>query len=164
MSQPQITITGRLVADPELRFTRSQKPVAQFRLAHNQGHFDKSTNQWVDENSLFININAWGGLGENVAEELSKGDLAIVQGRVKQRDFQTKQGENRSVLEITADEVGHLITRAKNNGGQNQGGQGGRNNSAQNQGGGQAGDPWAGANSAPTGGFTGATQNDQPPF
>lgn len=164
MSQPQITITGRLVADPELRFTRNSQAVAQFRIAHNQSRFDKAQNEWVDEGALFININAWGGLGENVAEELSKGDLAIVQGRVKQRDFQTKQGENRSVLEITADEVGRLITRAKNNGGQNQGGQGGWNNSVQNQGGGQAGDPWAGANSAPTGGFGGATQNDQPPF
>ncbi len=151
MSQPQITITGRLVADPELRFTRNSQAVAQFRIAHNQSRFDKAQNEWVDEGALFININAWGGLGENVAEELSKGDLAIVQGRVKQRDFQTKQGENRSVLEITADEVGHLITRAKNNGGQNQGG-------------GQAGDPWQGANNAPTGGFGGATQNDQPPF
>lgn len=164
MSQPQITITGRLVADPELRFTRNSQAVAQFRIAHNQSRFDKAQNEWVDEGALFININAWGGLGENVAEELSKGDLAIVQGRVKQRDFQTKQGENRSVLEITADEVGRLITRAKNNGGQNQGGQGGWNNSAQNQGGGQAGDPWQGANNAPTGGFGGATQNDQPPF
>lgn len=162
MSQPQITITGRLVADPELRFTRSQKPVAQFRLAHNQSRFDKAQNEWVDEGALFININAWGGLGENVAEELSKGDLVIVQGRVKQRDFQTKQGENRSVLEITADEVGRLITRAKNN---NSGGQGGGWNNTQPQGGGQPGsDPWAGANSAPTGGFAGATQNDQPPF
>lgn len=151
MSQPQITITGRLVADPELRFTRNSQAVAQFRIAHNQSRFDKTQNEWVDEGALFININAWGGLGENVAEELSKGDLAIVQGRVKQRDFQTKQGENRSVLEITADEVGRLITRAKNNGGQNQGG-------------GQTGDPWQGANNAPTGGFGGATQNDQPPF
>lgn len=161
MSQPQITITGRLVADPELRFTRNSQAVAQFRIAHNQGRFDKAQNEWVDEGALFININAWGGLGENVAEELSKGDLAIVQGRVKQRDFQTKQGENRSVLEVTADEVGRLITRSKNN---NSGGQGGGWNNTQPQGGGQAGYPWQGANNAPTGGFGGATQNDQPPF
>ena len=101
-----ITVTGNLVADPELRFTPSGAPVANFRVASTPRRFDAQSQQWVDGEAMFLTCNVWRNAAENVAESLQKGMRIIVNGRLKQRSFQTREGENRTVFEIDVDEVG----------------------------------------------------------
>lgn len=185
-----ITVVGNLVADPELRFTPSGAAVANFRIASTPRTFDRQSNQWVDGEALFLACNVWRQAAENVAETLTKGMRVIVQGRLKQRSYETREGEKRTVFELEVDEVGPSlkyataqVTRSSNGGGGNFGGNSGFGGQQQapaqpqaqapaqqrNQGGfGQNqynqpvpdNDPW---NSAPpAGGFGGA--DDEPPF
>src|SRR5690242_6801509 len=122
-----ITLVGNLVDDPELRFTPSGQAVAKFRIASTPRYLDKATNEWKDGESLFLTCNVWRQAAENVAESLQRGMRVIVQGRLKQRTYETKEGEKRTVFEVEADEVGPSLRNAsaKINKGQRSGGSGG---------------------------------------
>lgn len=156
-----ITVVGNLVADPELRFTPSGAAVANFRIASTPRTFNRTTNQWEDGEGLFLTCNVWREAAENVAESLTKGMRVIVQGRLRQRSYETREGEKRTIFEVEVDEVGPSlkyakaeVTRIPRSGGQ--GGQGGGFGGNQGGGfGGQGGNQ--GAN--PGGGQGGFGQN-----
>lgn len=107
-----ITIVGNLVGDPELRFTPSGQAVATFRIASTPRFLDKGTNEWKDGEGLFLSVNVWRQMAENCAESLTKGSRVIVQGRLKQRSYETREGEKRTVYEIEADDVGPSLRNA----------------------------------------------------
>jgi len=170
----QITIAGNLVDDPELRFTPSGQPVAKFRVASTPRFRDNTTGEWKDGDSLFLTCNVWRQAAENVAESLTRGTRVIVSGRLRQRSYETKEGEKRTVYEVEVDEVGPSLRNAtaKVNRTTRQGGGGGGG-----FGGSPADDPWASASPAPplsgssppppppSGGFgKGGDFSDQPPF
>ncbi len=148
----QITIVGNLVDDPELRFTPTGQAVARFRIASTPRFLDRQTNEWKDGEGLFLTCNVWRQAAENVAESLQRGMRVIVQGRLRQRSYETKEGEKRTVYEVEVDEVGPSLRNAtaKVNKTSRQGGGGGGG-----FGGGPANDPWATAAPAPQGGFGG---------
>ncbi|MBT2882687.1 single-stranded DNA-binding protein [Streptomyces sp. McG5] len=171
-----ITVVGNLVDDPELRFTPSGAAVAKFRVASTPRTFDRQTNEWKDGESLFLTCSVWRQAAENVAESLQRGMRVIVQGRLKQRSYEDREGIKRTVYELDVDEVGASLRNAtakvtKTTG---RGGPGG----GQQQGGGgaPADDPWA--TSAPSGGGQqqgggggwggssggGGGYSDEPPF
>jgi single-strand DNA-binding protein len=160
----QITIAGNLVDDPELRFTPAGQPVARFRVASTPRFLDKSTNEWRDGDSLFLTCNVWRQAAENVAESLTRGMRVIVSGRLRQRSYETKEGEKRTVYEVEVDEVGPSlrnasakVNRAARNGASaGPGGAGGRPSGGQGNAGGADTDPWA---SDGPGSYT-----DEPPF
>ena len=142
----QITIIGNLVADPELRFTPAGQPVATFRVASTPRVRDAASGEWRDGDSLFLTCNVWRQAAENVAESLQRGMRVIVSGRLRQRNYETKEGEKRTVYEVEVDDVGPSlrnasakVTRANSSsggfsgqgggGGQGGGNQGGQNSS-----------------------------------
>ena len=156
-----ITVVGNLVDDPELRFTPSGAPVANFRIASTPRTFDRQTNEWKDGDALFLSCSIWRQAAENVAESLQKGMRVVVQGRLKQRQYETREGEKRTVVELEVEEIGPSlkyatakVTRASRQGGGGFGGgapQGGGYGAPQGGGGfggGQQDDPW-GAPAAP---------------
>ncbi|MGW0367209.1 single-stranded DNA-binding protein [Streptomyces sp. NPDC002990] len=154
-----ITVVGNLVDDPELRFTPSGAAVAKFRVASTPRTFDKQTNEWKDGESLFLTCSVWRQAAENVAESLQRGMRVIVQGRLKQRSYEDREGVKRTVYELDVEEVGPSLKNAtakvaKTTG---RGGQGGYGGGGQQQGG---GGNWGGAPSggAPQGG--GAPSDD----
>jgi single-strand DNA-binding protein len=166
-----ITVVGNLVADPELRFTPSGQPVATFRVASTPRVMDRQTNEWKDGDSLFLTCNVWRQAAENVAESLQRGMRVIVTGRLKQRNYETKEGEKRTVYEIEVDDVGPSLRNASakvnrvsrgggeggfsgggNRGGSSGGGYGGQSSSS--GGGSKTEDPWA----------SDAGYSDEPPF
>ena len=165
-----ITIVGNLVDDPELRFTPSGAAVAKFRIASTPRFMDKQTNEWKDGESLFLSCNVWRQAAENVAESLQRGMRVIVQGRLKQRSYETKEGEKRTVYEIEVDEVGPSLrsATAKVNKTQRGGGGGGFGSPAPDN------DPWASASPAAAPAAAGAgggggwnnpgAASDEPPF
>jgi single-strand DNA-binding protein len=165
-----ITLVGNLVDDPELRFTPSGAAVAKFRIASTPRFLDKQTNEWKDGESLFLTVNVWRQAAENVAESLQRGMRVIVQGRLKQRSYETKEGEKRTVYEVEADEVGPSLRNAsakvtKTQRGGGGGGFGASGGSAVEH------DPWAAAAPASTGGGGGGGGGwnapgtaDEPPF
>jgi len=166
-----ITVVGNLTADPELRFTPSGAAVANFTVASTPRTFDKNSNEWKDGEALFLRCSVWRQAAENVAESLHRGTAVIVQGRLKQRSYETKEGEKRTVYELDVDEVGPSlrwatakVTKASRGGGGGFGG-GGSSFGGGGGGGGSASssdDPWA---TAPAGG--GASSggwSDEPPF
>src|ERR1700745_2569936 len=108
----QITIAGNLVNDPELRFTNSGQPVAQFRVASTPRIRDNTTGEWKDGDSLFLTCNVWRQMAENVAETLQRGMRVIVSGRLRQRSYETQQGEKRTVYEVEVDDIGPSLLRA----------------------------------------------------
>ena len=158
-----ITVVGNLTADPELRFTPSGAAVANFTVASTPRTFDKQSNEWKDGEALFLNCSVWRQAAENAAESLQRGMRVIVQGRLKARSYETREGEKRTVFEIDVDEVGPSLkyATAKVTKTTRQGGQGGGGYS----GGGD--DPWAtgggqgGGQSAPQGGGWGGQQGGQ---
>jgi single-strand DNA-binding protein len=137
-----ITVVGNLVDDPELRFTPSGAAVANFRIASTPRTFDKQSNEWKDGDALFLSCAVWRQAAENVAESLQKGMRVVVQGRLKQRSYETREGEKRTVVELDVEEVGPSLkyATAKVARVQRSGGGGGYNSS---QGGGGGDDPWA---------------------
>jgi single-strand DNA-binding protein len=162
-----ITIVGNLVDDPELRFTPSGAAVAKFRIASTPRFLDKQTNEWKDGESLFLTCNVWRQAAENVAESLQRGMRVIVQGRLKQRSYETKEGEKRTVYEIEADEVGPSLRNATAKVAKTTRGGGGGGFGA----GTPDNDPWASASPAPAGGGGGGGggwnapgTSDEPPF
>jgi single-strand DNA-binding protein len=108
----QITIAGNLVDDPELRFTPAGQPVAKFRVASTPRYLDKTTNEWKDGDSLFLTCNVWRQAAENAAETLRRGMRVIVSGRLRQRSYETKEGEKRTVYEVEVDDVGPSLRNA----------------------------------------------------
>jgi single-strand DNA-binding protein len=163
-----ITIAGNLVDDPELRFTPAGQPVAKFRIASTPRYLDKNTNEWKDGDSLFLTCNVWRQAAENVAESLTRGMRVIVSGRLRQRSYETKEGEKRTVYEVEVDDVGPSLRNASakvnkvarssgNGGGQGaQGGSGGGRAAGGQGGSGQDTDPWASD--------SGGNFSDDPPF
>jgi single-strand DNA-binding protein len=166
-----ITVVGNLTADPELRFTPSGAPVANFTVASTPRTFDKNSNEWKDGDALFLNCAVWRQAAENVAESLTKGMRVIVQGRLRQRSYETREGEKRTVVELEVEEIGPAlkyatakVTRSSSSGGgggsySSSGASGGggsswsNNNSGAQQSDRTAGaDPWASA------------QSEEPPF
>jgi single-strand DNA-binding protein len=170
-----ITVVGNLVADPELRFTPAGQPVATFRVASTPRMRDAASGEWKDGDSLFLTCNVWRQAAENVAESLQRGMRVIVTGRLKQRNYETKEGEKRTVYEIEVDDVGPSLRNASakvnrvsrgggeggfsgggnrgGNSGGGYGGQGGQNSSS--GGSGKTEDPWASSD---------AGYSDEPPF
>jgi len=157
-----ITVVGNLTDDPELRFTSSGAAVANFTVASTPRFFDKQTNDWKDGDALFLRCSIWRQAAENVAESLHKGTRVIVQGRLKQRSYETREGEKRTVYELDVDEVGPALRYAttkvskvtRSGGGGGFGGSGGGQGGQSTQSAAPADDPWA---SAPA-------TNDEPPF
>lgn len=153
-----ITICGNLVDDPELRFVASGAAVAKFRVASTPRTFDKQSNEWKDGESLFLTCSVWRQAAENVAESLQRGMRVIVQGRLKQRSYEDREGVKRTVYELDVDEVGPSLLRATAKVTKTSGQQGGNTQRGGQQ---QGADPWA--TSAPAGG-QGGGYSDEPPF
>jgi single-strand DNA-binding protein len=182
----QITIAGNLVDDPELRYTPTGQAVAKFRVASTPRFRDQQSGEWKDGDSLFLTCNVWRQAAENVAESLQRGMRVIVSGRLRQRSYETREGEKRTVYEVEVDDVGPSLRNASakvtksnrsgggggggggfgsgggggggggNPGGGGQGGSGGYGGSS---GGRASEDPWA----SDAGGF-GEGSSDEPPF
>jgi single-strand DNA-binding protein len=181
-----ITLVGNLTADPELRFTPSGAAVANFTVASTPRTFDRQTNEWRDGDAMFINCAVWRQAAENVAESLQKGMRVIVQGRLKSRSYETREGERRTVFEIDVDEIGPALKYAtakvsRNSGGSQGGGgqsSGGGQGSRPSSGGNFGEDPWATGNSGGNQGasqgagnrsqgadpWAAASQSEEPPF
>ena len=180
----QITIAGNLVSDPELRYTPTGQAVATFRVASTPRFMDRNTNEWKDGESLFLSCNVWRQAAENVAESLQRGMRVIVNGRLRQRQYETREGEKRTVYEVEVDDVGPSlrnasakVTKSNRSGGGGgggfgggggagfgggQGGSGGGSGGSGGYGGSSGGrpdDPWA----SDAGGF-GEGSSDEPPF
>ncbi|NED98666.1 single-stranded DNA-binding protein [Phytoactinopolyspora halotolerans] len=153
-----ITIVGNLTDDPELRFTPSGAAVANFTIASTPRTFNRQTNTWEDGEALFMRCSAWRQAAENIAESLQRGMRVVAQGRLRQRSFETQDGQKRTVVEMEVDEIGPSLrfATAKVTRTQRQGGGGGFGGGAPQQGGGS--DPWA--TSAPAGAPTGPAPND----
>lgn len=155
-----ITIIGNLTADPELRFTASGTPVADFTVARTPRIFDRNTNEWKDGPALFLRCNIWREAAENVAETLTRGARVIVHGRLKQRSFETREGEKRTVIELDVDEVGPSLRYATAKVFKNQRGAAASAPVASD-------DPWQSRPAAPSPAFAGVgagAQDDEPPF
>jgi single-strand DNA-binding protein len=180
-----ITVVGNLTDDPELRFTPSGAAVAKFRVASTPRTLDRASGEWKDGEPLFLSCNVWRQAAENVAESLQRGARVIVSGRLRQRSYETREGEKRTVIELEVDEIGPSLRYATakvqkmsrssggggfgasggGDGGQRDGGQ--RSSSSSGGGGGGGGtyadDPWASATPA-AGGGSGSSFDDEPPF
>ncbi|OBB96638.1 single-stranded DNA-binding protein [Mycobacterium sp. 852002-40037_SCH5390672] len=169
-----ITVVGNLTADPELRFTPSGAAVANFTVASTPRIYDRQSGEWKDGEALFLRCNIWREAAENVAESLTRGSRVIVTGRLKQRSFETREGEKRTVFEVEVDEIGPSLryaTAKVNKASRSSGGGGGGFGGGGGGGGGSrqqaapassapADDPWG---SAPaSGSFAGG--DDEPPF
>ncbi|KRE68530.1 single-stranded DNA-binding protein [Arthrobacter sp. Soil736] len=185
-----ITVIGNLTNDPELRFTPSGSAVANFTIASTPRTFDRQSNEWKDGETLFLRASVWREAAENVAESLTKGMRVIVNGRLKSRSYETKEGEKRTVIELEVDEIGPSLryANAKVNRTQRSGAQGGQGgfgggNSGGGFGGGQGGnqggntggtwggnqpaaqeDPWATPGVSNAGGGWGNGPDSEPPF
>ena len=109
---PIITVVGNLTADPELRFTPSGAAVANFTVASTPRIFDRQSNEWKDGDALFMRCSIWREAAENVAESLTRGSRVVVQGRLKQRSYETREGEKRTVVELEVDEIGPSLRYA----------------------------------------------------
>jgi single-strand DNA-binding protein len=156
-----ITVVGNLVADPELRFTPSGQPVATFRVASTPRIRDNATNEWKDGDSLFLSCNVWRQAAENVAESLQRGMRVIVNGRLRQRNYETKEGEKRTVYEVEVDDVGPSLRNAsaKVNRASRGGGEGGFGGG--NRGGGSGGS-YGGGQGSSGGGNSSTSRNEDP--
>ena len=162
-----ITMIGNLVDDPELRFTPSGAAVAKFRVASTPRYLDETTNEWKDGESLFLQCQIWRQAAENVAESLTKGMRVILSGRLKQRSYETKEGEKRTVFEVEVDEVGPSLRNAtaKVTRAQRAGGTGGGFSAPAATGGESFNDdPWAAATTTSAGGGWATTTSEEPPF
>ena len=161
-----ITVIGNLTDDPELRFTQNGAAVAKFRVASTPRFLDRQTNEWKDGEPLFLQCNIWRQAAENVAESLQRGARVIVTGRLRQRTYETREGEKRTVMELEVDEIGPSLRYAtakvqkmqRSSGGGGFGSGGGSGSSG--GGGGNFDDPWASA--SPAGGS--GSFDEEPPF
>src|SRR3977135_1403073 len=172
-----ITVIGNLTDDPELRFTPSGAAVAKFRVASTPRILDRTTNEWKDGEPLFLACNIWRQAAENVAESLQRGARVIVSGRLRQRSYETREGEKRTVMELEVDEIGPSLRYATakvqkmqrssgggGGGGYGSGGGGGNSGGGSGKtggGGGNFDDPWSSA--APASSSSG-NFDEEPPF
>lgn len=162
-----ITVVGNLTADPELRFTPSGAAVANFTVASTPRTFDRQSGEWKDGQALFLRCNLWRQPAENAAESLTRGARVVVQGRLRQRSYETQEGEKRTVVEMEVDEIGPSLRYATakvskvQRSGSGSGGYAGDQSPQGSSGGGSQGydDPWG---SAPPAGSE--SQDDEPPF
>ncbi|MGH3978106.1 MAG: single-stranded DNA-binding protein [Pseudonocardiaceae bacterium] len=161
-----ITVVGNLTADPELRFTPSGAAVANFTVASTPRMFDRQSGEWKDGDALFLRCNIWRQAAENAAESLTRGMRVVVQGRLRQRSFETREGEKRTVVEMEVDEVGPSLryaTAKVNKVSRGQGGSSGGYGAS----GSSSDDPWSQAppagNGAPAGSSSGG-YDEEPPF
>lgn len=178
--ETSITVVGNLVADPELRFTPAGAAVANFRIASTPRRFNRQTSQWEDGEAMYLTCNVWRQAAENVAESLSKGMRVIVQGRLRQRSYESREGERRSIFEVEVDEVGPSLSFAtaqvtqasrgggqggygNQGGGQSMGGQGQMNQGTMNQGQQQQPNHGGFGGGGNTGGFGGGNPQQQAP-
>ncbi len=155
-----ITVVGNLTNDPELRFTPSGAAVASFTIASNSRYLDKASNEWKESEPVYMRCSVWRQYAENVAESLTKGTRVIATGRLKQRSYETREGEKRTVMEMEVDDVGPALryATAKVNRVQREGGSfGGGGGNGAPEGGAPADDPWASGPSSGAG-------FDEPPF
>ncbi len=158
----QITVVGNLVSDPELRYTPTGVAVANFRIASTPRTFDRQANEWKDGDSLFLTCNVWRQAAENVAESLQRGMRVIVQGRLHQRSYETREGEKRTVFEVEVDDVGPSMRNASakvtksNRSGGGSGGFGGGGGTGGGGGGGTGGGGGFGGGSSSGGGQGGS--------
>jgi single-strand DNA-binding protein len=176
-----LTVIGNLTDDPELRFTPSGAAVAKFRVASTPRFMDKASGEWKDGDPLFLACTVWRQAAENVAESLQRGARVIVSGRLRQRSYETREGEKRTVYELEVDEIGPSLRYAtakvqkmsRSGGGGGGGGgfgaSGAGNSGGGNSGGGNFDDPWATASPAASGGGGnagggGGNFDDEPPF
>ncbi|MEU0489831.1 single-stranded DNA-binding protein [Nocardiopsis changdeensis] len=171
--ETQITLVGNLVDDPEMRFTASGAAVANFRVASTPRTFDRASGEWKDGESMFLTCTVWRQYAENVAESLQRGMRVIVQGRLKQRSYDTQQGEKRTVFEVDVDEVGPALRSATakvtktqrqggGGGGFGGGGGGGFGGGQPQQGGGGYGNQGGGFGGGQQGNRGGGPANDDP--
>jgi single-strand DNA-binding protein len=164
-----ITVVGNLVDDPELRFTPSGAAVANFRLASTPRTYDRQSGEWKDGETLWLGCSVWRQAAENVAESLTKGTRVLVQGRLKSRQYETREGEKRTVFEIDVDEIGPSLRNATakvnkttrsgagGGGGWSGGSDGGSSGGGSSfGGGGSSNDPWASAAPSSSGGSSGS--------
>ena len=158
-----ITVVGNLTADPELRYTQTGLAVANFTIASTPRTFDRAANDWKDGEALFLRASCWREFAEHVAGSLTKGSRVIATGRLKQRSYETKEGEKRTSIELEVDEIGPSlryataqVTRASSGGGST----GGRQQGA------VADEPWAASAPAESGDVwnTPGNYNDETPF
>jgi single-strand DNA-binding protein len=162
-----ITVIGNLTDDPELRFTPSGAAVAKFRVASTPRFLDRQTNEWKDGEPLFLSCNVWRQAAENVAESLQRGARVIVSGRLRQRSYETREGEKRTVMELEVDEIGPSLRYATAKVQKmSRSSQGGFGSGGGNSGGAAtpADDPWASAAPASSGGSGAAGFDEEPPF
>jgi single-strand DNA-binding protein len=164
-----ITVIGNLTDDPELRFTPSGAAVAKFRVASTPRTLDRASGEWKDGEPLFLSCNVWRQAAENVAESLQRGARVIVTGRLRQRSYETREGEKRTVIELEVDEIGPSLRYAtakvqkmsrSSGGGFGASGGGGQGGGGNNN---YADDPWASATPA-AGGRGSGSFDDEPPF
>jgi single-strand DNA-binding protein len=170
-----ITVVGNLTADPELRYTQNGLAVANFTIASTPRTFDRQANEWKDGEALFLRASVWREFAEHVSQSLSKGSRVIAQGRLKQRSFETQQGEKRTVIELEVDEIGPSLRYATAQVTRTQGGGAGRSSGGQGGGFGQpqqvAEEPWGQpaqqaqpASGGDVWGAPGTSYNDETPF
>ena len=150
-----ITVVGNITADPELRFTPSGAAVANFTVASTPRTLDKQTNEWKDGEALFLRCSIWRQAAENVAESLTRGTRVVVTGRLKQRSYETKEGEKRTVVELDVEEIGPSLKYATAK--VNRSSRGSEGGFGSGRSGEVADDPWG---SAPPAGAL----SDEPPF
>lgn len=161
-NEPLITVIGNLTADPELRYTQNGIAVANFTIASTPRNFDKKTNEWVEGEALFLRASVWRDFAEHVAASLTKGTRVVAQGKLKQRSYETAEGEKRTAFELDVDEIGPSLryatavtTRSQSSGTQQQnkqaGGWGGT--------GAVADEPWPATGTTPSGSY-----DDDTPF
>jgi single-strand DNA-binding protein len=157
-----ITVVGNLTADPELRFTPSGAAVASLTIASTPRTYDRNSGEWKDGEALFLRCSVWRQAAENVAESLQRGMRVVAQGRLKQRSFETREGEKRTVVEMDIDEIGPSLRYATAKVNKTQRGSSGGGGFGSSGGGSApaaADDPWSTAPPAGSGGFT-----EEPPF
>lgn len=152
-----ITVVGNLTADPELRYTQNGLAVANFTIASTPRNFDRQTNDWKDGEALFLRASVWRDFAEHVAGSLTKGSRVIATGRLKQRSYETREGEKRTAIELEVDEIGPSLRYATATVQRAAGGGGGRGQVGGGAGGGRPQsqpqeDPWSAP--APSGGST----------
>jgi single-strand DNA-binding protein len=160
----QITVVGNLVSDPELRYTPTGVAVANFRIASTPRTFDRQSNEWKDGDSLFLTCNVWRQAAENVAESLQRGMRVVVQGRLHQRSYETREGEKRTVFEVEVDDVGPSlrnasakVTKSNRSSGSGGGGFGGGGGGGGFSGGSGGGSGGSGGNQGGSGGYGGSS-------
>ncbi|MET7748057.1 single-stranded DNA-binding protein [Micromonospora sp. NPDC005367] len=168
-----ITVIGNLTDDPELRFTPSGAAVAKFRVASTPRFMDRASGEWKDGEPLFLACTVWRQAAEHVAESLQRGARVIVSGRLRQRSYETREGEKRTVIELEVDEIGPSLRyatakvqkMARSGGSGSGGGFGGGGGGGSQGGGGNFDDPWASAAPAPShSGSGGGSFDEEPPF